>query len=134
MKISKCPQSDALFLHFLIRELIFKNILRRKIFCLMDGSSSRIHMGLKPRSCKHGRKRCKECGVGRCQHGTRNDRCRECGTGYCKHNSRKERCRECGTAYCQHGKYKECCRECGIGYCKHDRVKRKCKECKIIFH
>jgi len=79
--------------------------------------------------CKHGRYRCKQCGIGLCEHGRRKDCCRQCGTGLCEHGNNKYRCKNCGTGYCEHGKNKNRCKQCGIGHCEHDKRKDRCRQC-----
>ena len=65
----------------------------------------------------------------RCGHGKRS--CKECGIGCCEHQRNKYKCKECGTGICIHSNWKFACKECGIGYCEHERRKYRCKECMI---
>jgi hypothetical protein len=81
-------------------------------------------------SCEHGKNRCKDCGLGYCQHGNNKYRCKDCGTGYCPHGHDKYNCKDCGTRrYCQHGHDKYKCKDCGTGHCEHGRDKGRCIDC-----
>jgi hypothetical protein len=79
--------------------------------------------------CKHGRHRCKDCGLGYCQHRRPKHQCKDCGTGHCQHGRLKSRCKDCGTGQCQHRRPKGQCKDCGTGYCQHGRLKYRCKDC-----
>jgi hypothetical protein len=80
--------------------------------------------------CIHNRTRCKDCGLGRCQHGRNKYSCSDCGTGRCHHGRNKYSCLDC---QCRHGHNKSSCRKCATQNrekkCQHAQDEKSCQEC-----
>ena len=84
------------------------------------------------KKCKHGKKTCKECKIGVCEHGKVKYRCKECnGVSLCEHGKEKYHCKDCGgKGICEHDRQRHCCTICkGTSICEHGRRRHQCKDC-----